>query len=171
MPNQPPFARLIAQWPDAAIELVERWQTPAEIASYLEELGVDDAATLRSPLTVLRDRLATPLDGALLACAALRAQGHPPRLAVAWSDDEGLLAGALFARDGGWALLQHRTSPANGLQVFVSISEALVSMAGDLAGDARSAVVELQALDAQDWMGDDAQLGGLLAAIESALGI
>ncbi len=171
MADQPPFHRLIAQWPDAAIELVQRWQTPAQVRDYLFALGVDTSPVLRSPLAVLRDRLATPLDGALLACAALRAQGHPPQLALAFGDEDGLVAAALFQHEGGWCLLQHDGRPAEDFAVYPSVEQALRALSGGMAGEVRQAVVPLQPLDAQDWMGDDGQLGGLLAVLELALGL
>ncbi|MBI5610219.1 MAG: hypothetical protein HY902_15185 [Deltaproteobacteria bacterium] len=171
MAEQPPFHRLIAQWPDAAIDLVLQWQTPDQIQAYLAALGVDTSPVLRSPLAVLRDRQATPLDGALLACAALRAQGHPPQLAVAFGDDDGLVAAALFQQGPGWSLLQHDGRPTGAFALYPSPDAALQALASGLAGEVRQAIVPLQPLDAQDWMGDDGQLGGLLAAIESALAI
>lgn len=168
---QVPIDRLIAQWPDPAIALLKRWASPQDVYDFLLEIEVDDAPVIRSPLTVLRDRLASPLDGALFACAALRAQGHPPRLLVLFSPTQGLCAAALWREGGHVCAMTHEPSRRRwraGCADEQQAGDVLEAELTDGSAIART-IIDLQTMDAQDWMGDDGQLAGLLAAIEAGL--
>lgn len=82
---------------------------PERIQRFLdEEIGYNQehgGETLRSPRRVLRDRTAHCLEGALLAAAALRLQGEPPRLLdlEAVRDDDHVLA--VYRRHGCWGAI------------------------------------------------------------------
>src|SRR2546422_9535383 len=58
-----------------------RLDTPAKIQQFLDAIPYNveaDGDTFRSPRRGLRDRTANCIEGAGLAAAALRGQGHPP---------------------------------------------------------------------------------------------
>ena len=54
--------------------------SPREIQAFLDSIPYSAEDANRCPLSVLRDRQAHCLDGALFAAAALRRIGHPPIL-------------------------------------------------------------------------------------------
>jgi hypothetical protein len=84
-------------------------KTPDRIQNFLDtEIGYNkepDGDTIRSPRRVLRDRVAHCLEGALLAAAALRAQGFPPLLLdlEAVRDDDHVLA--VFRQHNRWGAI------------------------------------------------------------------
>jgi hypothetical protein len=84
-------------------------RTPEKIQRFLDvEVGYNkekQGSTCRSPRRVLRDLTAHCLEGALLAAAALRAQGFPPLLLdlEAVRDDDHVLA--IFRQDGHWGAI------------------------------------------------------------------
>lgn len=84
-------------------------RTPDRIQRFLDcDLGYNKekgGETCRSPRRVLRDRIAHCMEGALLAAAALRLQGHPPLLVdlEAVRDDDHVLA--VFRRRGHWGAI------------------------------------------------------------------
>ena len=53
-------------------------KTPAGIQKYLDDLPYNLGYTARSPRKVLQDRIASCLEGAIFAAAALRVLGFPP---------------------------------------------------------------------------------------------
>src|SRR5439155_20298382 len=77
-------------------------RTPADIQQFLDELDYDERAGAVSPRAVLGAGKANCFSGVLLACAALRELGHPPRMMYidAASDDGHCLA--LYEKDGLW---------------------------------------------------------------------
>jgi hypothetical protein len=89
--------------------ILRRLKTPAGIQRFLdEEIGYNtepDGPTCRSPLLVLRDRVAHCMEGALLAAAALEANGFPPLLVdlEAVRDDDHVLA--VFKQRGCWGAI------------------------------------------------------------------
>lgn len=100
----PPFGLDAAEW-----KLLRSLKTPARIQAFLEEdihYNKEPAGpSCMSPRQVLRTRRAHCMEGALLAAAALRVQGHPPLLLdlEAQRDDDHVLA--LFRVDGCWGAL------------------------------------------------------------------
>ena len=77
-------------------------KTPARIQKFIDELPYDYADTARSPQRALRERRGHCLEGALLAAAALRLQGHRPLLMdlEAVRDDDHVIA--LYRERGLW---------------------------------------------------------------------
>jgi hypothetical protein len=76
------------------------------IQEFLDAIAYDVVGgQCRSPRRVLRERSAQCLDGALLAAAALRVQGHRPLLLdlEATRDDDHVLA--VFKRSGRWGAI------------------------------------------------------------------
>ena len=77
-------------------------KTPAQIQKFIDALPYQYANTAWSPQRVLRERKGHCLEGALLAAAALRVNGHPPLLMdlEAVHDDDHVLA--LYREGGLW---------------------------------------------------------------------
>jgi hypothetical protein len=82
---------------------------PEQIQRFLDEQIHYDVGhsrpRCRSPRTVLRERRAACMDGALFAAAALRVNGHPPLLLdlEAERDDDHVLA--IFRQHGCWGAI------------------------------------------------------------------
>ncbi len=76
----------------------KRLKTPDRIQAFLDELSYSTDSFYRTPRQVLADRRAHCFDGALVAAAALQAQGHPALLMDlrTVNDDDHVLA--LFYR-------------------------------------------------------------------------
>jgi hypothetical protein len=82
-----------------------RLTTPEKIQRFLDDLAYNKepgGATCRSPRSVLRDRTAHCMEGALFGAAALRMMGKPPLLLdfEAVRDDDHVLA--IFQMRGHW---------------------------------------------------------------------
>src|SRR5579863_3127577 len=82
-----------------------RLQTPEKIQRFLDDLAYNKepgGPTCRSPRSVLRDRTAHCMEGALFGAAALRMMGKPPLLLdfEAVRDDDHVLA--IFQMRGHW---------------------------------------------------------------------
>ena len=77
-------------------------KTPAQIQNFIDELEYQYADTAWSPARVLRERKGHCLEGALVAAAALRVQGHPPLLMdlEAVHDDDHVIA--IYRERGLW---------------------------------------------------------------------
>jgi hypothetical protein len=75
-------------------------RTPAKIQDFLNRISYCGDDFYYSPLTVLKDRKASCLDGALFAATALRKLGYPPLIVclIADNDDDHILA--LYKRQG-----------------------------------------------------------------------
>ena len=82
---------------------ISKLTTPAKIQAFLDKLPYSSKSIYRSPLRVLRERVAHCFDGALFAAAALRRLSHPPlilELLPNDRDDDHLLA--LYKCEGHW---------------------------------------------------------------------
>ncbi len=80
--------------------------SPVKIQRFLDGIPYSTEPFYRSPLRVLRDRVAHCFDGALFAAAALRCIGYPPLivdLLPSDRDDEHLLA--VFKQNRRWGAL------------------------------------------------------------------
>ncbi len=88
---------------------LRKLKRPDKIQDFLDNrLGYNkekEGETCRSPRTVLRDRLAHCIEGALFAAAALRVHGYPPLLLdlEAVRDDDHVLA--VFREGGHWGAI------------------------------------------------------------------
>jgi hypothetical protein len=117
----------------AELAVLKRLTTPEKIQYFLDyEVAYNkekDGETCRSPRRVLRDRLAHCAEGAFLAAAALRVQGHPPLIVdlEAVRDDDHLLA--VFRQHGHWGAIAK--SNYSGLRfrepVYRTIRELVMS--------------------------------------------
>lgn len=110
-----------------------RLRSPRHVQDLLDSLDYSCDDFYRCPRRVLADRRAHCVDGALLAAAALRRLGHPPR--VVWihavNDDGHLLA--VYRRRGLWGALAK--SNFVGIRarepVYRSLRELVVSYFND----------------------------------------
>ena len=139
--------------------------TPAKIQRFLDqeirynlEPGGD---TCYSPRTVLRERVAHCMEGAMLAAVALRLLGHPPLLVdlEAVRDSDHVLA--VYRINGHWGAVAK--SDYSGLRsrepVYRNIRELVMSYfehyfnpAGEKTLRAYSRPVKLNQFDSQGWM-------------------
>jgi hypothetical protein len=91
------------------IKQLKRLNTAEKIQKFLDfEVAYNkekDGETCRSPRRVLRDRLAHCFEGALLATAALRVNGHPPLVVdlEAVRDDDHIIA--VFRQNRHWGAI------------------------------------------------------------------
>jgi hypothetical protein len=135
---------------------------PWRIQRFLDALDYDFRGQgCRSPRRVLRERKVQCMDGALLAAAALRLQGHRPLIVdlEAVYDDDHVLA--VFRQDGRWGALAR--SNFSGLRyrepVYRTIRDLALSYFESYFNLRRqktlrrySRPVDLSRFDARTWM-------------------
>jgi hypothetical protein len=136
-------------------------KTPAKIQKFIDELTYQYADTALSPQRVLRERKGHCLEGALLAAAALRVNGHPPLLMDLESvrDDDHVLA--IYRERGLWgsiaksnfAGLRFRAPVYRTLrELALSYFEDYYNLRGERTLRAYSMPVNLERLDSRHWM-------------------
>jgi hypothetical protein len=139
-------------------------KTPARIQRFIDELTYQYADTAWSPKRVLRERKGHCMEGALLAAAALRVNGHPPLLMdlEAVRDDDHVIA--LYRERGLWggiaksnfAGLRFRAPVYRTLrELALSYFEHYYNLRGERTLRAYSRTVHLSQLDSQHWMTAD----------------
>ena len=135
--------------------------TPVKIQRFLDALTYQYADTAWSPQRALRERKGHCLEGALLAAAALRLNGHPPLLMdlEAVNDDDHVIA--LYRERGLWggvaksnfAGLRFRAPVYRTLrELALSYFENYYNLRGERTLRNYSVPVNLARLDAQHWM-------------------
>src|SRR5438128_10313556 len=123
--------RAIALLPPAELVVFRRrLNTPAKVQHLLDAIPYNveaDGDTFRSPRRVLRDRTANCIEGAVLAAAALRVQGHPPLIMdlTAVRDEDHVIA--VFRRRGLWGAVG--TSKFTGLRYREPVYRTLRELA------------------------------------------
>jgi hypothetical protein len=136
-------------------------KTPARIQKFIDGLTYQYANTAWSPRRVLRERKGHCLEGALLAAAALRVQGHLPLLMdlEGVRDDDHVVA--LYRERGLWggiaksnfAGLRFRAPVYRTLrELALSYFEHYYNLRGERTLRAWSRAVNLSRLDKQGWM-------------------
>ncbi len=136
-------------------------KTPAKIQKFVDSIDYQYADTALSPQCVLRERKGHCLEGAILAAAALRVNGHPPLLMdlEAVRDDDHVLA--LYRQQGLWgsvaksnfAGLRFRAPVYRTLrELALSYVDHYYNLRGERTLRAYSAPVNLARLDKQHWM-------------------
>jgi hypothetical protein len=136
-------------------------KTPALIQRFLDALPYQYADTAFSPQRALRERKGHCLEGALLAAAALRLNGHPPLLMdlEAVRDDDHVIA--LYRERGLWggvaksnyAGLRFRSPVYRTLrELALSYVEHYFNLRGERTLRAYSVAVNLARLDSKHWM-------------------
>ena len=135
--------------------------TPARIQRFIDGLTYQYADTAGSPRRVLRERKGHCMEGALLATAALRVNGHPPLLMdlEAVRDDDHVIA--LYRERGLWggiaksnfAGLRFRAPVYRTLrELALSYFEHYFNLRGERTLRSYSQAVNLSKLDGQQWM-------------------
>jgi hypothetical protein len=85
---------------------LRRLTPPWRIQRFLDDFRYDAAgAACRSPRRALRERRVQCMDGALLAAAALRVQGHPPLILDLEGDQDTDHVLAVFRSHGCWGAI------------------------------------------------------------------
>lgn len=145
----------------ADLRTLRSLKTPARIQKFIDSLQYQYADTAWSPRRVLRERRGHCLEGALLAAAALRANGHPPLLMdlEAVRDDDHVIA--VFRERGLWGGIAksnfaglrfrapiYRTPRELALSYF----DQYYNLRGERTLRAYSRPVNLCRLDGQNWM-------------------
>jgi len=147
------------------LALLKRLSQPEKIQFFLDhEIAYNkepEGHTCRSPRCVLRDRVAHCIEGALLAAAALRINGHPPLILdiEAVRDDDHIIA--LFKESGHWGAVAK--SNYSGLRfrepVYRTLRELVMSyfehyfnLKGEKTLRRFSRPVNLSQFDRLDWM-------------------
>jgi hypothetical protein len=136
-------------------------KTPARIQKFIDAIDYQYANTALSPQCVLRERKGHCLEGAMLAAAALRVNGHPPLLMDLESvnDDDHVIA--LYREHGLWggiaksnfAGLRFRAPIYRTLrELALSYFEHYYNLRGERTLRAYSQAVNLSRLDTQHWM-------------------
>ena len=138
--------------------------TPAKIQEFLDSLPYQYEDTAWSPRRVLRERAGHCMEGALLAAAALRINGHPPLLMdlEAVRDDDHVVA--LYRVHGLWggiaksnyAGLRFRAPIYRTLrELALSYFEHYYNLRGERTLRTYSGAVNLARFDRQHWMTSD----------------
>jgi hypothetical protein len=136
-------------------------KTPTRIQKFVDELTYQYANTAWSPQRVLRERKGHCLEGALLAAAALRVNGHPPLLIdlEAVQDDDHVLA--VYRENGLWGSIAK--SNFAGLrfrapvyrtprELALSYVDHYFNLRGQRTLRSYSQPVNLARLDKRNWM-------------------
>jgi hypothetical protein len=157
-------ARFDAHWTNTELKLFSKLDQVVKIQAFLDEVPYSCDPIYRSPRSVIRDRKAHCMDGALFAAAALRRLGYPPLIVNLYAvrDDDHMLA--IFKRDGFFGAIAK--SNFTGLRfrepLFRSLRELVLSyfedyfnLDGEKSLRAYSAPLNLQSLDRLQWMTSD----------------
>lgn len=145
----------------AELRTLRALKTPARIQRFVDELTYDYSDSARSPRRTLRERRGHCMEGALLAAAALRLQGHPPLLMdlEAVRDDDHVIA--LYREHGLWggiaksnfAGLRFRSPVYRTLrELALSYLDHYYNLRGERTLRNYSQAVPLARLDKLHWM-------------------
>jgi hypothetical protein len=145
----------------ADLRTLRALKTPARIQKFVDAIQYDYSHSARSPQTVLRERKGHCLEGAMLAAAALRVNGHPPLLMdfEAVFDDDHVVA--LYREHGLWgaiaksnfAGLRFRAPVYRTLrELALSYFEHYYNLRGQRTLRSYSQAVNLSRLDNKHWM-------------------
>jgi hypothetical protein len=136
-------------------------KTPIQIQKFIDALTYQYANTAWSPQRVLRERKGHCLEGALIAVAALRVNGHPPLVMdlEAVHDDDHVVA--LYREHGLWggiaksnfAGLRFRSPVYRTVrELALSYVEHYYNLRGERTLRSYSVPVNLARLDHKGWM-------------------
>ena len=145
----------------ADVRTLRALKTPSRIQKFIDGLTYQYANTAWSPQRVLRERKGHCMEGALVAAAALRLQGHPPLLMdlEGVRDDDHVIA--LYRQHGLWggiaksnfAGLRFRAPIYRTMrELAISYFEHYYNLRGERTLRSYSAPVNLARLDAKGWM-------------------
>jgi hypothetical protein len=161
----------------AELRTLRSLKTPAKIQKFVDQLTYQYANTAGSPRRVLRERKGHCLEGALLAAAALRLQGHPPLLMdlEAVRDDDHVIA--LYRERGLWggiaksnyAGLRFRAPVYRTLrELALSYFEHYYNLRGERTLRAYSRPVNLARFDRRGWMTSEGDVWFVAEALVAA---
>jgi hypothetical protein len=136
-------------------------KTPVKIQKFIDELTYQYEDTAGSPKRTLRERRGHCLEGALVAAAALRVNGHPPLVMdlEGVRDDDHVVA--LYRERGLWggiaksnyAGLRFRAPVYRTLrELALSYFEHYYNLRGERTLRSYSTTVNLARLDDKEWM-------------------
>jgi len=166
-----------AWWMDEERRTLEALSSPAAIQAFLDGVEYSADPFYRSPRSVLRDRRAHCVDGAVLAACALERLGLPPLLLDlrAVNDDDHVIA--VFERRGllgavaksNFAGLRyrepiHRTPRELALSYF----DGYFNADGEKTLRSHSAPIDISRFDRTGWRIDDAAVEPIVAALDRA---
>jgi len=145
----------------ADLRTLRALKTPLRIQRFIDALDYQYADTACSPARVLRERKGHCMEGALVAAAALRVNGHPPLLMDLESvrDDDHVIA--LYRERGLWggiaksnfAGLRFRAPVYRTLrELALSYFENYFNLRGERTLRSYSVAVTLERLDGLHWM-------------------
>lgn len=145
----------------ASLRTLRSLKTPLQIQRFIDAIEYQYADTAWSPEHVLRERKGHCLEGALLAAAALRVNGHPPLLMdlEAVRDDDHVVA--LYREHGLWggiaksnfAGLRFRAPVYRTLrELALSYFDHYYNLRGERTLRAYSKAINLKRLDSRHWM-------------------
>lgn len=151
----------------AELRTLRSLNSPVKIQKFIDGLAYQYADTAGSPRRVLRERRGHCLEGALLAAAALRVNGHRPLVMDLESvrDDDHVVA--LYRERGLWggiaksnyAGLRFRAPVYRTLrELALSYFEHYYNLRGERTLRAYSVAVDLSRLDARHWMTDEEEV-------------
>lgn len=146
------------------LQVLRRLNNPEKIQVYLDDLPYNkekEGETCRSPRRVIRDQTAHCFEGALLAAAALRVNGHPSLILDLESvrDDDHVIA--VFQKNGCWGAtaksnysgLRYRTPVYRSLRELVmSYFDHYYNTKGEKTLRAYSRPINLSRFDSINWM-------------------
>ncbi|MGC2635575.1 MAG: hypothetical protein WA294_00235 [Acidobacteriaceae bacterium] len=145
----------------ADVRTLKALKTPARIQKFIDDLAYQYADTVGSPARVLRERKGHCMEGALVAAAALRVQGHPALLMdlEGVRDDDHVVA--LYRERGLWggiaksnfAGLRFRAPVYRTLrELAMSYFEHYYNLHGERTLRSWAGPVNLARLDNRHWM-------------------
>ena len=152
-------------------------KTPSQIQKFVDSITYDYADSARSAARTLRERRGHCLEGALLAAAALRVQGHPPLIMdlEAVRDDDHVLA--VYRENGLWgsiaksnfAGLRFRAPVYRTLrELALSYVDHYYNLRGERTLRAYSRPINLKRFDRQNWMTWDEDVWFVVDALVAA---
>jgi hypothetical protein len=139
-------------------------KTPAGIQKFLDDLPYNLKYDARSPKKVLRDRVASCLDGGIFAAAALRIIGFPPLIFDLEAEQDTDHVVAIFQVHGHWGAVakSNYTGCRYREPVYRSLRELAMSyfniyfnMRGERTLRRYSRPVNLARFDGSNWMTTD----------------
>jgi hypothetical protein len=95
----------LAEFSPSELRALRTLKTPAGIQRFLDDMPYHLAGTAWSPRTVLREKTAHCLEGAIFAAAALRVLGFPPLIFDLEADQDTDHVLAIFKMRGHWGAI------------------------------------------------------------------
>lgn len=149
------------------LAVLSRLDSPEKIQAFLDSIPYSTENANRSPIRVLRERVAHCLDGGLFAAAALRRIGYPPRVIDLFPepgrDDDHVLA--IYKREGHFGSvaksnfvgLRYREAIYRSIRELVmSYFEAYFDFDAEKTLRWYTRPLDLRTMDKAGWMWSDA---------------